>query len=582
MSSRSQTVLALSVSLAACTAPKAPRDAQRAAPPVVVHGALANDPLVAPLERQLVDLGATPGARVVAQPMGAGERRGAFVEVPEGQCLVVAARAAATVGDVDVALFDESGAVLASDEEPDARPTVVLCPPSPRRVFVLAHVVAGEGHVVLAAHHVSPRRAPLVRQRLAVGGDAARSSWPELEGAIGAHTTGPEGFWVEQRRAVLALDSAGPTYASLAVGEGECVKVVALPAPGSQLLDVELFSADGAPLGRARDRGSVRTAVVCARAPSALHVAMRPPLGRGLAALLVFAAPMRRVKLSRDAEDAWWLGGSLPLVERLVAMRQQQGVRVLKQLDLRTDRLTTVPVAAPGSSRCARLTVLAGAPARGVDVAVFDGASRRVVRGEGLDEETLYWCGAAPATIELIARDAGGPVAVLSREVDAPWAGGALKPDLAARIATALQRVGDEERIARGERAEVLAPERWPLRIERVIAAHSCSRSYWALGRPGAALEARAFDAGDGTVVDRQVGYDVVALTACAGASPRRVTFEIEASAPPEPATHVEVRGVSRLSSSTLGPPEEPSDRALDRPAREQGRPRGTRVQSAP
>ena len=159
-------VMVLAATALGC-APKAPAAAPPTVsaplgPPRVSLGALQAAPLLGDLPARASRLGAGPLAIVASGPMSEGERLGAFVEIPADACLLAYGRASASLEDIDLAAFAEEGNPVAVDEGPDPKPTILLCPPHPARVYVAAHAASGEGLCVVGAQLVPKDRAALV------------------------------------------------------------------------------------------------------------------------------------------------------------------------------------------------------------------------------------------------------------------------------------------------------------------------------------------------------------------------------------------------------------------------------------
>ena len=137
---------ALALGSSACGAHAAPAASASTpallATPHVVVGALQAAPLLADLPARASKLGAGPLAIVASGPMSEGERLGAFVDVPLDACLLAYGRASPSLEDIDLAAFAEEGNPVAVDEGPDPKPTILLCPPHPARVYVAAHAAS--------------------------------------------------------------------------------------------------------------------------------------------------------------------------------------------------------------------------------------------------------------------------------------------------------------------------------------------------------------------------------------------------------------------------------------------------------
>ena len=303
------------VALTACFPGRSRTDSPRAAAPLgaprVVAGELEAKGLLDDLPARLASAGAGPMSIVAAGEAYEGERLGAFVDVPADACLLAYARASKSVDDLDVAVFSDEGTPLAIDEAPDAHPTTMLCPPHPDRVYVAAHTASGEGLVAVAAQLVPKANAAAVGRVAGARGSTGEGprpadSWPGLDEMVREHRKALGGAWEEIRKVALSVDARTPTLTALALGADECADAVVFPSEDVALLDVEVLDGDGRTIARARESGKARTVTLCS--PLAINgsLAIRPHVGRGLAAVVIARA---RGEVARDLtarpEIAW-------------------------------------------------------------------------------------------------------------------------------------------------------------------------------------------------------------------------------------------------------------------------------------
>ena len=172
--------------------------------PRVVPGELDARLLLEDLPSRAIKLGAGPVTVVASGEAVEGERLGAFVEVPADACLLGYARSSSSLDDIDVAAFADEGNPIATDEAPDAHPTILLCPPHPERVYLAVHAASGEGLVALAAQIVPRERAAEVGRVLGARGSRGEGprpadAWPGLDDHVRAHRVALGGAWEEFR-----------------------------------------------------------------------------------------------------------------------------------------------------------------------------------------------------------------------------------------------------------------------------------------------------------------------------------------------------------------------------------------------
>jgi hypothetical protein len=544
---RAAAVLALptlAVALAACGRPPAPppnRPAPLAAPKVV-PGALEARPLLGDLPVNAARLGAGPVAIVASGTMVEGERLGAFVEVPKDACLLAYGRSSPSLEDIDLAAFAEEGNPLAVDEGPDPRPTLLLCPPHPDRVYVAAHAASGEGLCVIAAQLVPKDRAPevghAVGARGALGGPPRTpEAWPGLEDKVRAHRTTIGGSWEEIRRVAVSTDTRVVSSVSFSIDEGGCTDALLVPDDDVALIDADVLDGDGRLVARAKE-GTTRSVTVCSPIALAGSLQVRPHVGRGLVAVVLAKAKPDTIKDLLTQPDIAWVAPAKPLDavraarNALLAKAGYGGPSSSVNGQLQLARRMTVPVGLATDGSCTRIDVVAGAPLALVDAAVWDDAGSLLGDDEGADGATVFACGKGKARVDLGTRGRPGPFAVLTRPER--WK----SPELAAHPLAAGRMLG---RAARGP-ASLLEGTAGPVRHAVLDATHQyvqnttivadqCAHFSMGVQGEGTGLEMRLFDAVTGDELDRSHGQTAGSVRACADGAPRTVRLEARATA---------------------------------------------------
>src|SRR5262249_38975074 len=173
-----------------------------------------------------------------------------------------------SVEDLDIAAFADEGNPVAVDEGPDPRPTLLLCPPHPDRLYLAAHVAAGEGLVALGAQLVPKDRAVEVGRALGARGGwgegpRAAEAWPGLDDRVRARRAALGGNWDELKRLAVALDARASSYVTFPVDAEGCVDLLVLPDETVAMLEVEVMDGDGRVVARAHEGGAERTVTVC-------------------------------------------------------------------------------------------------------------------------------------------------------------------------------------------------------------------------------------------------------------------------------------------------------------------------------
>lgn len=546
VSGRSRRCVALLALAVGCGGAPNPRAGVQPPPsPRVVPGDLDGRVLLGDTAARASQRGASAVSVVAAGPAVEGERVGAFVEVQEDACLLAYARASGTVEDVDVAAFTDEGNALAIDDRPDPRPTVIVCPPHPTRIFVAAHVVSGEGLVALGAHAVPRDRAGEIARALGAHGSSAEAprhaeAWPGLDDRVRAHRAALGGRWEDVRKVAISVDARAPAFAALPVEADQCVDAVVVPDDDVSALDVEARDGEGRVVARAREAGREKSITVCSPVAFAGSIAIRPHVGSGLVALVLGRASGDVVRDISSKPDVAWASATLgPEASRAAlatelaragygpATATVAGTLALGRRS--TFRIDPGGAAAP----CARIDVLGAAPTAMLEAKAWDDSGALVGEGEGVLDAVLHVCVKGRVHVDVEARGRPGPVSLLARRE--PWSSAAWSatPLAASRM---LGRAGEGplgalEGTALPGRVVVVDGARrttW----EEVVPQGQCLRVIAGAEGEGSGLDLRAIDVAAEEELDRAQGDTSAVVRACAQASqPRRVRIELRAAA---------------------------------------------------
>lgn len=347
-----------------------------------------------------------------------GDRVSGTLIVPETSCVMLMARVGDSIDDVDLFAYADDGRVLGSDERADKRPSLLICPPHPKRVFVVARVASGHGLVAVGGQLVAPKDSK--RVAAALGSQSAQptpSLWTSFEAALAAERSSLGSAWTDQRRAALPVEVSAPTISPLSIEANSCLNVFLTPSSEVSHLDAALLDPQGRTLGRAASRGRDRSLQVCAAEASELTLELRPHLGQGLVALLVSQAT--RGTVTEDSETIRYLTATdLPLSQAITA--DQALTRRLGLTPATEHSQGQAQVASGVSSQltlpagCSRVDVVLGAPTRGVSARLWDKAGGLIGEGSGDPTARLFACtpgGSFRLDVEADVRP--GPFAVL-------------------------------------------------------------------------------------------------------------------------------------------------------------------------
>jgi hypothetical protein len=348
----------------------------------------------------------------------AGDRIQSLLEVPETDCAIAIARGTPSVDDVDLFAYGEDGAVLGSDEGSDKAPALLVCPPHPRRVMLVARIAAGHGLVAIGAQRVavsdSERAAAAYGVRFRPGEIARRMTvWPGLDERLEEHRRRIGGAWTDVRRVAVPLDARTPTRLSAAVEAERCLDVLISPSDEVTALDATVLDQDGRILGRTENSGRDRSVIVCSPTPAAITLELRPHAGIGLAVVM-----MSRSREGTESDiDVEALRLELFATAPLAEERKRRGAaltaagydpgRVLVSGSLPLGQRLGFPLELPKG--CVRLDWVGGTPLRGVNTWLYAPDGSLLASADGAFP-VLFRCGqASSARLDAEALSRPGP-----------------------------------------------------------------------------------------------------------------------------------------------------------------------------
>lgn len=513
--------------------------------PHVTPGDLDPRALLGELPARAGRLGAGAPSLVTSSEAGDNEWVGGFVDVPKEECLLGYARGSASIEDVDVAVYSDDGTQLAADEGRDVHPTVLLCPPHPDRVYVAAHVVDGEGLVAVGAQLVPKDHAVVVARALGARGTVNEGprpieAWPGLDDVVRAHRTELGGSWEEFKRVALPVDSRLPTYVAFPIEAEQCVDAVVVPEDEVGVLDIEAIDGDGRVVARAREGAGVQTLTVCSPSPMPGTLAVRPHVGRGLAAIVLarvrgdvardlstrpeiaWAAAQQPLDKARHAHDSVLAKGGYAEPVATSTGTLVLGRRITVPIDLKTL-----------GGACARVDVVGGAPLGLLEASVWDDSGALLGSGEASTSLALFACSRSAVRLELETRGRPGPFVVTVRPERWRDPAFAAHPLAASRMLARAAAGPDMLFEGKGAPArDVTLDASHELSWTETIAAGHCTRVTVGVQGEGGGVDLRASNPADGTDIDRSQAAHAASVRACAPLdAPRAVKFDLRASA---------------------------------------------------
>jgi hypothetical protein len=440
---------------------------------------------------------------------------------------------------VDLFAYGEDGSVLGTDEAPDKTPTLVICPPHPSRIFVVARVASGHGLVALGAQRVRPEDASKVGKASGarnVPGEAERQllTWSGLDERIARHRRLIGGTWQDLRRVAVPVDPRIVTNVSASIDAERCLDVLVVPAQEVSHLDVALLDLEGRIVGRAAASGRERAIIVCSPVQAAVTVEIRPQAGRGVVAVVL----SRSLAGSEADIDAQVLRFELaPAVELAVLQRQLRhrleavgygAAKIVGRGSLEIGRRSSVNLELPAG--CSRLDVLGGAPVRGVEAWLWHEDGSLLARERGGGQTTVFCCGPtrkARLDVEALARP-GRFLVELRRETETAEAL-SKEPLAASRLLSRMVSRGivqSARQVGAVRRAELS-----PLRVESfdvLVPIGRCIDVTLALGGGASGAEVRLIDRANGQEVMLARGTYSTSARACALDRPTSLQVRVE------------------------------------------------------
>jgi hypothetical protein len=538
---------AASAALAACSA-RRPAEAPRPlGAPRVERAASGRGPDASPWlaaeAAKAVAIGAGPLAVVASDAASDGDRVGGFVSLPRRECLLVYARGSEGVDDLDLFAYADDGALVAADEAPDSRPSLLLCPPLPARAYVATRVASGRGFASVGAHLVPVEGAERAARAFGVRGrregNPAAEAWPGLDVKVQALRRQLGGRWDERRRTAVLLDAQTPTRLSVPLEAGECTAVLATPGEGVGPVELLVLDGEGRVAGRAGERVRDRSALACSSVATTVTVEARPHGGAGIGALVFLYSNESGADLvARPDRIDLFPSGDVGAGRAALAARLRAGgygapaAGAAGQAEVGRRASAAVALAAG----CSRVDVVGGAPLAGVVAEAWSESGALLARGEGGGSAALFVCSAAAmrARVEVEATARPGPFAVEVRREPSPppalAAGGLAAGRLLARLNAGADAVAASA-LAEARSLPVDVAQRRA--FEARVPERRCVEFAAAVGAGASGVEVRLLDgpAPGGAELGRGRGPYATATRLCAGERARPVTVEVRLGA---------------------------------------------------
>lgn len=519
-------------------APKPPQPGPKSL--AVTADRLDGGRLLAPDAALAIAAGAGPLQILDADIASEGDRLGAFVEIPADECLVAYARPSPTIADVDLFAYEDDGSPFSADESPNQGGTVLVCPPHPRRLYVVARVMAGAGLLSVGVQSVPTNKAEAVAQAVRARGrpgeDTGRlDAWPGLESKLREHRAAVGGKWEDVRRIAVPVTPRATSRLSISLDPDRCADILLAPSEEVSSLDAVIEDERGRVIARARERGRDRSAVVCASQHAEISLAMRPRASEGLVAVVLgrsakgASAEIAQSAFVDHVTQPLDLDGARAALDRLLDGHGYAPRKLAGTSSARTGQRTSVAVDVP--SGCARVDVVAGKPLGTFRAELWDDQSALVTQTYGGARGTFFACGKGGSwRADVEALDAPGPFAVEVRKEKTAPAALVAHPFAAARLLGRLEAAGTPVDASAAKEAQAISLDAAALRTSNFsVLAGACVEVIAAIDAGAQGLDLRIVDGitGESSLVR---GATVASDRLCAAGTPKAAKMELRLS----------------------------------------------------
>jgi hypothetical protein len=222
------------------------------------------------------------------------------------------------------------------------------------------------------------------------------------------------------------------------VEAGSCLDVLVVPGDEIAHVEVSVLDARGRIIGRAPTDDDVPAVVVCGEVRTEVTLELRPRAGRGVAAVVMSAIDEPS---SREAPGTGFVrlpGAAVSLDDAVRALEQQfegashgSAIKAVRS-DGVVGRRVSFDVEVPGG--CARLDLVAGAPAQGVDAWLWSSNGALAAHAVGGAHATLFGCVRGMGRLDVEATEHSGPFAFEVRGLSLPTSPFEKHPLAASRV----------------------------------------------------------------------------------------------------------------------------------------------------
>lgn len=473
---------------------------------------------------------------LVAEAGAVGDRFTSVVDVDEHDCLLVMARGSEKIVDLDLYTYSEDGTVLGVDDRPNAKPTLLICPPHPRHVYITARIATGQGLVAVGVHRVAANASNPVRHALQIANDNVRevvaAPEPDLESRVLLHHQAIGGSWVAVAQSTIAVDSRVPTVTGLAILEKSCLDLLVIPSSRVSALEIELIDDRGYTLGRAPMGDRDRWMIACSAEQRSVTLQIRPHEGYGTVTLLVSRGTLemgRAIRQAIELSDSQSLRLLTDLEHKALERLGYAREKLIGSFSI--ERGFQRRFVANGTHGCTRFDVFAGAPSLGVQARLYTAAGELLSAAGGLQHFPILACLPGKMTMVVETQGRGGPVQVEQRQelADTPQASNL--PRAAARMFQRAWYLGKAKtfgQFANFESMSLIDERAWEREVK--LEPGQCSGYFVSLDGDASGVDLRIIDVKTDEVVSGERHVDTAHAEICAPADDKPHVYRLTAT----------------------------------------------------
>jgi len=374
------------------------------------------------IQKELEPVGLTAQREGFGGFLSNGARATHPVHVAEHECLTLIAIGSRAVHDMDSALYNPEGDVLAVDSQPDPHPTIQVCAGErPEDLYYALQVYEGAGSFLMVAFAGKPESLDAVSKKLGIRPALARLDEPSTDAPsrVAAFRDGlsRRGFEPLEAPVRVPLVQDQRMRVALPVEPGQCYTAAGFALAGVQNVDLRVLDDEGAEVARDESQEEDASAQFCATRKAEYAAELYGARAAGAALLLFFRGDAALL----GGQSGLWLGerpltpaSTVPLSDALVEVTRratQDGWKALGatlQGRLAPGQAISHIISLP-PRRCARIQAVGGPGVRRLELMALNANGQTLAAAQGRADSTyVHVCANGAREVELQLRAAEG------------------------------------------------------------------------------------------------------------------------------------------------------------------------------